>query len=144
MLEVVILFIDLSNKVCVPNKTEDLNLSIFNMITGINESKTLTKHISCKCKCKFDGRTCNSNQWWNNHKCRCECKKHQICEKDYIWNPATYSCKNEKYLASVIDDSVVTCDEIIDADAEGKSNDKETKTIPKNKICETKQKKMYF
>ena len=45
---------DLSNKVCVPNKTEDLNLSIFNMITGINESKTLTKHISCKWKCKFD------------------------------------------------------------------------------------------
>ena len=26
------------------------------MITRINESKTLTKHISCKCKCKFDGR----------------------------------------------------------------------------------------
>ena len=24
------------------------------MITGINESKTLTKHISCKCKCRFD------------------------------------------------------------------------------------------
>ena len=28
---------DLSNKVCVPNKTEDLNLSVFNMITGIIE-----------------------------------------------------------------------------------------------------------
>ena len=36
---------DLSNKVCIPNKTEDLNLSVFNMITGINESKTLAKHI---------------------------------------------------------------------------------------------------
>ena len=24
------------------------------MITGINESKTLTKHISCEFKCKFD------------------------------------------------------------------------------------------
>ena len=24
------------------------------MITGINESKTLTKHISCECKCIFD------------------------------------------------------------------------------------------
>ena len=35
---------DLSNKVCIPNKTEDLNLSVSNMITGINESKTLTKH----------------------------------------------------------------------------------------------------
>ena len=36
---------DLSNRVFVPNKTEDLNLSICNMITGINESKIFTKHI---------------------------------------------------------------------------------------------------
>ena len=45
---------DLSNKLCVLNKTADLNLSVFNMITGINGSKTLTKHISCECKCRFD------------------------------------------------------------------------------------------
>ena len=45
---------DLSNKVCVLNKTADLNLSVFNMITGINGSKSLTKHISCECKCRFD------------------------------------------------------------------------------------------
>ena len=38
------------------------------MITGKNESKILTKDISCECKCKFDGRKCNSNQWWNNDK----------------------------------------------------------------------------
>ena len=30
---------DLSKRVCVPNKTEDLNLSIFNMITGINNRR---------------------------------------------------------------------------------------------------------
>ena len=60
---------NLSTKVCAPNKTEDLILSVFNTITGINESKTLTKHISCKCKCKLDQRKCNSNQWWNNNKC---------------------------------------------------------------------------
>ena len=47
---------DLSNKVCVPDKIEDLNLSVFNMITRINESKTLVKHISCECKSKFDGK----------------------------------------------------------------------------------------
>ena len=35
----------LSNKVCVPNKTEDLNISVFSVIARINESKTLTKHI---------------------------------------------------------------------------------------------------
>ena len=47
---------DLSNKVGVPNKTECLNLSGFNRITGLNELKTLTKHISCECKCRFDGK----------------------------------------------------------------------------------------
>ena len=36
---------DLSNKVCVPNKTESLNLSVFDMTTRINESKILTKRI---------------------------------------------------------------------------------------------------
>ena len=41
---------NLSRKVCAPNKTEDLILSVFSTITGINESKTLTKHISCKFK----------------------------------------------------------------------------------------------
>ena len=29
---------DLSNILCIPNKTEDLNLNVFNLITGINES----------------------------------------------------------------------------------------------------------
>ena len=51
------------------------------------------------------------------------CKKHQILEKDYIWNPAPCSCENGECLASIIDDSVIMCDEIIDA---------ETKTIPIN------------
>ena len=65
---------DLSNNVCVPNKTGSLNLRVLNMIAGINESKTLTKHCSCECKCKFDVTKCNSNQWWNDNKCRCLCK----------------------------------------------------------------------
>ena len=84
----------LSNKVCVPSKTEDLNLSVFNIITGINKSKTLTKHIPCKCKCRFDGRKFDSDQWWNNDKCSCECKKRHVWEKDYAWNPATCSWEN--------------------------------------------------
>ena len=43
------------------NKTEELNLSVFNMITGKDESKALTKHIPYKCKCRFDERRCHSN-----------------------------------------------------------------------------------
>ena len=42
---------DLSSKVCITNKAEDLNLSIFNTITGTNESKTLTNDISFEYKC---------------------------------------------------------------------------------------------
>ena len=102
---------DLSNKVCIPNKTEDLNLSVFNMIKGKHESKILTKHISCECKCKFDGTECNSNKWWNNNKCRCEFKKRQICEQDYVWNPSTCNCG--KYLASFMDDSMIISNDVI-------------------------------
>ena len=32
------------------------------MITEINELETLTKHISSKRECKFEGGKCNSNQ----------------------------------------------------------------------------------
>ena len=52
-----------------PVKTEKFNIHVFYMITGKNESKALTKDISCKCKCTFNGRNCNSNQKWNNDKC---------------------------------------------------------------------------
>ena len=41
---------------------------------------------------------------------------HHVGEKDYIWNPATCSCscENGKYVGSIIDDSVITSDKIID------------------------------
>ena len=64
---------DLSNKVCVPSKTEDLNQSMFKMVTEMNKSKKLTKDISCKCKCRFDWKKPNLDQWWNNDKCWYEC-----------------------------------------------------------------------
>ena len=96
---------DLSKKVYAPNKTEDLNLNVFNMITGINESKTSTKH----------------------DKCQCECKKRHICEKDYAWNPDTCNWESGEYLASIMDDSAIMCDEVIESykeDTEAKSYDK--------------------
>ena len=44
---------------------------------AINYSKTVIKeikHISCNCKCEFDGRKCNLSQKLNKDKCRCECR----------------------------------------------------------------------
>ena len=98
---------DLSNRVCVPNKTEDLNIHAFNMIIGKKESKILTK-----------------DTWWNNN--TCECRKHHVSKKDYVWNPATRSCQNGKYLVSIMADPAIICDEVIE------SYNKETKPIPTN------------
>ena len=55
-------------------------------------------------------------------------------KKDYIWNPGTCSCENGRYLASIMDDWVMTCDKIFE---------EETKTVTtnfneKNAICKTK------
>ena len=36
-----------------------------------------------------------------------------MCKEDYIWNPATCTCKSGKYQASIIDDSITTCGEIM-------------------------------
>ena len=58
-----------------------------------------------------------------NDKCQCEFKKRHVREKDYVWSPSTSNCENGKNLASIMDDSVITCDEII------VSYEDETKTI---------------
>ena len=39
----------------VANKTGDLNIYIFKIMTGKNESNILTKDVSCNYKCRFDG-----------------------------------------------------------------------------------------
>ena len=50
------------------------------MISNENEAKTMTKHISCDCKCKFNSRTIvQSNQKWNNGTCKYE--NYRTCQK---------------------------------------------------------------
>ena len=63
----------MSNKVCVPNKTKDLKLSMLNRNTVINESLTLKKHISCECKYRFDEKN-QINGGIYNCECWCECE----------------------------------------------------------------------
>ena len=35
-------------------------------------------------------------------------------KKSYIWNPIKYARETDRYLKSIADDLVITCDEIID------------------------------
>ena len=37
-----------------------------------------------------------------------------MCKKDYIWIPVACSCENDKYLGSIIDNSVIMNDEIME------------------------------
>ena len=60
----------------------------------------------------------------------CVCEKHNVSVKKYIWNPITCSFKSDKYLANIMDDSVIKCDKIIDAKV--KSYEEAIKTVLKN------------
>ena len=44
------------------------------MITNKNEAKTITKYTLCDCKCKFNSKTCNSNEKLNNKTCHYKCQ----------------------------------------------------------------------
>ena len=45
---------------------------------------------------------------------RVQKQKKSCVQKRLYLNPATCSCENGKYLASIIDHSVIRCDEIIE------------------------------
>ena len=65
---------NLSTKICVASETKDINVKACNMITRINEVKTLVKHISCDFKCKFNSATFKSNQKSNTETCHVSVK----------------------------------------------------------------------
>ena len=63
----------------IPKKPTQIKV---NIITNKDEAKTMRKHISCDCKCKFNSTIRNSSQKWNNETCQCECKNYRKCKKD--------------------------------------------------------------
>ena len=77
----------LSPKICVPKETKGIYVQEFNMITNKDEAEALVKHLSCNCKCKFNSKTCKSNQKWNYKTFQFECKSYCKWKKYYIWNP---------------------------------------------------------
>ena len=94
------------------------------MIKEINELETLKKYTYImRMQMLIWGRNSDSDQCWNNGKCRCECKKRHVFEKDYVWNSATFDCKNGKYLASIMDDSAIICGETIEETVPTNLND---------------------
>lgn len=119
-----------------PNKTGSANLNVFNLITRIDESKTLTNHIFYKYRYKFDGKKViqiKSRTTMNVDVSAKIRKKHHMCGKKN-WYFSICNCKNRKYFIIIIGDSAIMLDEIIEV----------TKTIPKRIILtKTFQQKLF-
>ena len=52
-------------KFCVPDAVKNLNVKVFNVVSGIDETRHIEWHETCKCKCRFEHGVCNNKQLWN-------------------------------------------------------------------------------
>ena len=87
---------DLYAKLCIPDVVKDMSTKVFNLMSRINETRHVSCHETCACKCYLDVIVCNDKQSWNNDKCRCECKEliHKCrCNDGFVWNFSICECK---------------------------------------------------
>ena len=72
---------------CVPNVAKSIYVKELDLVSRTNEARRIELHETCKCKCRLDESLCNSKQYCNNKKCRCECKEvinKVVCDKRLI------------------------------------------------------------
>ena len=81
---------------CVPDVVKNLNVKVFNLVSGANETRRIECHKTCKCKGRLQHSVCNNKKCWNDDKCRCECEEltdKGVCDKRFIWNPSNCECE---------------------------------------------------
>ena len=103
-------------RVCVSNKVKNMEVKIFNLLSGVNETRFLVQHESCtlnesvcnskpkieswwmlgsECKELNDSRFCNDHYMWNPSICNCECNK--ACKIDEYLYTKTCSCRKRLF-----------------------------------------------
>ena len=78
-------------RICVPDIVKNVNVKVFNLITLINETRSIKWNETCKCVCRLNEIICNNKQRPNEEKCKGECKElidKGVCDKVYIFNPS--------------------------------------------------------
>ena len=126
---------DTSGRIFVPNKTEGVNLSASKLVTRKHKSKTLKKIYYASINvCLMVENVIQIKRGMKN--CVDVSAKvtkiimwPKICI--YILNPSACTYRNGKYSASVIGDSAITCNEIIEV-----TKNIATETVP-TKIIST-------
>ena len=88
-------------KICVPKIFKSVNMQVYNFLMGLNETRNVLWHESCKCVCKLSSSVCNNKQIWNDDTCRCNYNEDFAgtisCAKGYMWNPSTCECQCDKW-----------------------------------------------
>ena len=62
-------------KLFVPDTVKNMNIKVFNLISRTNETRYVSLHETCKCKCRLDASICNNKKLQNNERCWCECNE---------------------------------------------------------------------
>ena len=57
-------------KLCVPDVVKNVNVKVFNLLSGTNKKRCIEWYETCKCKCRFNSSVCNNKQRWNDDKFR--------------------------------------------------------------------------
>ena len=52
-------------RICVPDTVKYLSFKVFNLMSKINETRSIKWHETCKCICRLDKIICNNKQNWN-------------------------------------------------------------------------------
>ena len=84
---------DLYARVCLPNKVKNMNVTVFNLISGVKETRFLIRRESCKCNLGW------MKVYVIQSKNQCECKELDdwgSCKNDYMWNTSTCHCECNK------------------------------------------------
>ena len=87
-------------KLRVSDVVKNMNIKVFNLMLGTNETRHIEWHEICKCKCILDASVYNDKQHGNNDKCRFECKElidKGRCDNGFTWNPSISECECYKF-----------------------------------------------
>ena len=49
-------------KLFVPDTVKNMNIKVFNLISRTNETRYVSLHETCKCKCRLDASICNNKK----------------------------------------------------------------------------------
>ena len=86
-------------RICVSDTVNNLNVKVFNLMSLINETRSIKWYETFKCICRLNKIICNNEQRWNKDKYRCECKElidKIVCDKGFIWNLSNCGCECAK------------------------------------------------